>query len=103
MKITFTDKTLIDNRPDLSDMEKVTGGNINEIKNVVNTNAVELDTIKTSVESFGTEITTLKENDTKQDKKIEYLAEEQSKAMQEAAEEATNKPENIDGTTTELQ
>lgn len=34
---------------------------------------------------------------------ITYLAEEQSKAMQEAAEEATNKPENIDGTATELQ
>lgn len=25
MKITFADKTSIDNRPDLSDMEKVTG------------------------------------------------------------------------------
>lgn len=38
MKITFADKILTDNRPDLTDEEKVTGVNVNEIKKVVNAN-----------------------------------------------------------------
>lgn len=84
MKITFTDKTSIDNRPDLSDIEKITGGNINEIKEVVNANEDELDATKvkveninTSLENFNKEVEALKENDTKQDEKIEYLEKKQ--------------------------
>lgn len=56
MKITFTDKTSIDNRPDLSDVEKITGGNINEIKNVVNANANELESTKVKTENLSTEV-----------------------------------------------
>ena len=90
MKITFTDKTSIDNRPDLSDMEKITGGNINEIKEVVNTNADELastkvkvENINTSLENFNKEVEALKENDTKQDEKIEYLEKEAVRLRQD--------------------
>lgn len=90
MKITFTDKTLIDNRPDLSDMEKITGGNINEIKEVVNANEDELDATKvkveninTSLENFNKEVEALKENDTKQDEKIEYLEKEAVRLRQD--------------------
>lgn len=90
MKITFTDKTSIDNRPDLSDMEKITGGNINEIKEVVNANEDELDATKvkveninTSLENFNKEVEALKENDTKQDEKIEYLEKEAVRLRQD--------------------
>lgn len=90
MKITFTDKTSIDNRPDLSDIEKITGGNINEIKEVVNANEDELDATKvkveninTSLENFNKEVEALKENDTKQDEKIEYLEKEAVRLRQD--------------------
>lgn len=71
MKITFTDKTSIDNRPDLSDVEKITGGNINEIKNVVNANADELDATKIKTENLSTEVEALKQKDTAQDTNIQ--------------------------------
>lgn len=90
MKITFTDKTSIDNRPDLSDVEKMTGENINEIKNVVNENADELDATKVKVENINTllenfnkEVEALKENDTKQYEKVEYLEKEAVRLRQD--------------------
>ena len=66
MKITFTDKTSIDNRPDLSDVEKITGRNINEIKNVVNANADELESTKVKTENLSTDVEALKQKNTAQ-------------------------------------
>ena len=74
MKITFTDKTSIVNTPDLSDVEKITGRNINEIKNVVNANADELESTKVKTENLSTEVEALKQKDTAQDTNIQKNA-----------------------------
>lgn len=67
MKITYEDKVKLQDEPDIPNKNKVTDNDMNEIKDVVNTNADELDTAKENIENLeegqgtnSTDITNLK-------------------------------------------
>lgn len=66
-KITYEDKVKLQDEPDIPNKNKVTDNDMNEIKDVVNTNADELDTAKENIENLeegqgtnSTDITNLK-------------------------------------------
>lgn len=66
-KITYEDKVKLQDKPDIPNKNKVTDNDMNEIKDVVNTNADELDTAKENIENLeegqgtnSTDITNLK-------------------------------------------
>ena len=66
-KITYEYKTKLQDEPDIPNKNKVTDNDMNEIKDVVNTNADELDTAKENIENLeegqgtnNTDITNLK-------------------------------------------
>ena len=52
MKITYEDKVKLQDEPDIPNKNKVTDNDMNEIKDVVNTNADELDTAKENIENL---------------------------------------------------
>lgn len=51
-KITYEDKVKLQDEPDIPNKNKVTDNDMNEIKDVVNTNADELDTAKENIENL---------------------------------------------------
>lgn len=58
MKIQYKNKVAIDLDPSVPEVNKVTDGNMNEIKNVVNTNADLLDNIDETVTGFVSDVDT---------------------------------------------
>jgi hypothetical protein len=106
MKVQFNDKTSIDNRPDLSDAEKITGPNINEIKNVVNTNAEEFEAIKETVENNNTDITTLKNDNNKNKTDIKNLQADNTtnkKSIEELKQKNAEQDESIKTNASEIE
>ena len=76
MKITYENKVAIQNDEEILRKNKVTDLDMNEIKEVVNSNADEQTTIKS-------DITNIKQKDTEQDNKLSTLQTENIKLKEE--------------------